>query len=133
MDGLAAPKSTDVVTIVSLEGEFDISDRRRLNDAFAVAAASPTVIVDFNKTSYIDSSALHCILTLRQSVYDSESRLVLVGLHDSVRRVFELCHLERLFDIRPTLESVPDKAFEPARLQRLTLSSTSMGADSTSR
>jgi anti-anti-sigma factor len=130
MDGSSSSELAALVTIVTLEGEFDVSDRRRLADAFAVAAASPTVIVDFSKTSYIDSSALHCVLMLRQSVRDNQSRLVLVGLHDSVRRVFEICHLEPLFDIRPNLESARDGDLDPLRLQRLTLASTSMGADS---
>lgn len=126
MERSSAPDVAALVTIVSLEGEFDVSDRGRLADAFAVAAASPTVIVDFEKTSYIDSSALHCLLMLRQSVRDSQSHLVLVGLHHSVRRVFDICHLEPLFDIRPNLESARDGQVDPLRLQRLTLLSTSM-------
>lgn len=129
MESLRASEDAAPVTLVSLEGEFDVSDRRRLTDAFAVAAASSTVIVDFNKATYIDSSALHCILMLRQSMQESQSDLVLVGLHDTVYRVFEICHLEPLFDIRPSLESMRDGELDPSGLQCVTLLSTSMGAD----
>ncbi len=131
MESLRASEVAAPVTLVSLEGEFDVCDRRRLTDAFAVAAASSTVIVDFNKATYIDSSTLHCILMLRQSMQESQSDLVLVGLHDSVRRVFEICHLEPLFDIRRSLESMRDGELDPSRVQCVTLLSTSMGADST--
>ncbi len=131
MESFSPSEIAGLVTLVSLEGEFDVCDRRRLTDAFAVAAASSSVIVDFDRATYIDSSALHCILILRQKMQESQSDLVLVGLHDSVRRVFEVCHLEALFDIRPSLESMNGE-LDSSRLQRVKLLSTSIGGDSVS-
>lgn len=39
--------------VIALEGEFDIAERVRLLDAFAVTTSSPLVVIDFEKTRYI--------------------------------------------------------------------------------
>ena len=69
-----------------------------------VAAASPTVVMNFEKTKYVDSSILQCIVALREVLLEREAQLVVVGLHDGVSRLFDICQFEQIFDIRQSVD-----------------------------
>jgi anti-sigma B factor antagonist len=110
------------VTIVNLEGEFDIAERSRLLDAFAVTTNSAVIIVDFEKTRYVDSSVLECLVTLERTVAERDAKLVLISLRPEIRRIFEVCGLERLFDIRSNLgDAASELGAEPAAVRTLSL------------
>jgi anti-sigma B factor antagonist len=101
----STPGQPDVF-VVSLEGEFDVSERVRLLDAFAVTTASPSVVIDFEKARYIDSSVLECLIALERTIEERGARLCLTGLGPELRRILEICALEPLFDIRAKLSDV---------------------------
>jgi anti-anti-sigma factor len=124
------------VTIINLEGEFDIAERSRLLDAFAVTTNSAVVVIDFGKTRYVDSSVLECLVTLERTMAERNARLVLVSLRPGISRIFEACGLERLFDIRGNADDVTGQlGVEPDQVRTLSLISgpaASFGADETS-
>ena len=91
------------LSIISLEGEFDLSQRSRLNDAFAIAKSDRAVIVDFTKASYIDSTVIACLIDLHRAMLSHGGRLMLAGLDASFRRVFEIAGLTSMFDSTPTM------------------------------
>lgn len=108
--------------IISLVGEFDIAERARLLDAFAIATSAAVVVIDLKKTRYLDSTVLECIVALRRAITERGARLVLVGLSPDIRRLLEICGLERLFEIRPSLGDVTNEMSGDApRLRRLSL------------
>jgi anti-anti-sigma factor len=92
--------------IIRLEGEFDLSERERLTDAFGIARSTQLVIVDFEKTAYVDSTVLHCLVALDAATRKRNAQLVLTGLGTSLQRVFKICSLDRYFDIRRSLSEV---------------------------
>lgn len=96
-------------------------DRERLLDAFALATRAPAVVLDLEKTEYVDSVILECILALRQATLGRGARLVLVGLNGTVERLFELCQLTPLFEVHERLSAVLDGAVEAGTVSRLTL------------
>ncbi|MGC1381903.1 MAG: STAS domain-containing protein [Candidatus Baltobacteraceae bacterium] len=106
--------------VIRLRGEFDIWERDRLRDAFAVAASAPLVIVDFEKVTYMDSTALSCLIELREATAMRSGELFLVNLAPFCRRIIEICGLDRVFDIRGSLSSVPGITSVP-RAPELTL------------
>lgn len=91
------------LSIISLEGEFDLSQRTRLQDVFASAKSSPAVIVDFTDAHYIDSTVVACLIELRRANVEQKGRLMLAGLNPSHRRVFEVTGLSSAFDSLPTI------------------------------
>ena len=108
--------------VISLEGEFDLAERTRLLDAFAITTSSPIVIINFEKTRYIDSTVLECLVALERTIAERGARLILVGLRPEIRRVFDVCGLQRLFDIRDTLAVVAKAlAVEASRVRKLSL------------
>jgi anti-anti-sigma factor len=109
--------------IISLVGDFDIAERARLLDACAIAMSAAVVVIDLKKTRYLDSTVLECIVALRHAVAERGARLVLVGLSPDIRRIVEICNLERILEIRPSLSDVTNELSgdRAPRLRRLSL------------
>lgn len=89
------------VTVVALDGEFDLADRQRLADAFEVAVRDPVVIVDLSRTAYMDSTALSELVKLRSYA----AKLVVTQPTGSVLRLFDVAHVAGLFELRPSLKT----------------------------
>lgn len=121
MDPLTISNGAPATTIVSLDGEFDLADRARLQDMLMVAAASPTVVMNFEKTKYVDSSILQCVVSLRKVLEERQAQLVVVGLHDGVSRLFEVCRFEQIFDIRQSVGDAIAKDTGSINVRQLTL------------
>ncbi len=114
------------VFVVRLEGLFNVAERERLEDAFAIPSSAALVVVDFRRVGYFDSSAIECLANLQRRTRSRGAELVLVGLDASFGRALELCEVEPPFDIRTSwseMERVPE--LEPAQLRTLTLVSRS--------
>lgn len=105
--------------LIRLEGEFDLAERRRLTDAFAIATSVPLVIVDLERTQYIDSSVLECLVAGHNALLKRGTELVLVGLHHQVRRLFQVTELEKFFTIRDSVDDVINT--DSSEVRRLTI------------
>lgn len=93
-------------TIVALDGEFDLAQRQRVNDAFEAVADDSLVVIDLERAQYIDSTVLSCLIRLRRDLTDRGGTLVLARPRPMVKRLLEVAGLSELFDIRPTLAEV---------------------------
>jgi len=92
-------------TVVTLTGEIDMSCspavRRVLLQATAERAA--TIVIDASSVPHMDSSGVATMVEALQKVKRYHGRLVLVGLQDRVRSVFEIAKLTELFEMKPNL------------------------------
>lgn len=108
--------------VIALDGEFDIAERVRLLDAFAVTTSSPLVVIDFEKTRYIDSTVLECLVALERAISERGAQLILVALQPQIRRIVDVCGLDRLFDIRDRATDVTTAfGIDSASIRRLAL------------
>lgn len=71
--------------------------RRKLFDA--LRAKPPNVSVDLSAVSYIDTSGLATLVEAVRIARRQGTRLILLGIHDQPRYLFEITHLDRLFEI----------------------------------
>jgi len=111
--------------VIRLEGEFDVAERARLLDAFAVANSSAVVVIDFKRTRYIDSTVLECLVRLERALSERGATLLFSELSPEVRRIFDVCGFDRLFNIRRSLGEVMNELdADAARVRRLTLTAT---------
>lgn len=109
--------------MIQLEGEFDLSERERVAEAFAIAHTSAVVVVNFQKTTYIDSSVLICLVELRQKVEERGANLYLVGLSSNLLRLLEIARLRDHFNVRSSLGEI--SGADVSRMGRLTIESRS--------
>jgi anti-sigma B factor antagonist len=107
--------------VIQLEGEFDLAERERLIDAFAIVQSAPVVVVDLRKTTYIDSAVLQRLVALNEATHKRDAKLVVVGLHGAILRLFQITGLHQVFEIRDTLNDVA--GLDGARARRLTIES----------
>ena len=91
-------------TVVHLEmsGEFDISNKESLCALLRQGESADVVIIDMTNTTYIDSTALHCLTDLRKRLLTHGEGVVrLVGVSPSISKLFAITGLDGLFEIRP--------------------------------
>src|SRR5580658_6591328 len=96
------PEALDVF-VIELVGEFDFSESERLTDTFAITKTAPLVFVDLSNVSYLDSTALQCLVDLRNARCGRGVGLVLLGVQPAIARLFEITKLADVFDMRSSL------------------------------
>ena len=86
---------------VAIQGRITITTsgemRRMLSSALRAKPAS--VSVDLSDVSYIDTSGLATLVEAVRIARKQGTRLILGGIHDQPRYLFEITHLDRLFDM----------------------------------
>jgi len=86
---------------VAIHGRITIATsgemRRTLSDALRAKPAN--VSVDLSDVSYIDTSGLATLVEAAGLAYKQGTRLILGGIHDQPRYLFEITHLDRLFEM----------------------------------
>lgn len=107
-----SPLTTDVtkhgdLTVVSPVGEIDLATqgelRSLLNDL--VVAGDVHLVLDLSGVEFIDSTGIGALIGTRRRVHAFQGSLVLVCPDEAILKIFTITGLEKVFDIRPTLES----------------------------
>jgi anti-sigma B factor antagonist len=121
------PAGSDDVTVIAVEGEFDLASCEKLKPAAdeAVAGRRP-LILDLSDCSFIDSSGLRLILQIAKELGDGDGSpipmSVVVG-ESGIRKLFALTAIDQsipLFDSREQarawLHTDPSPNGKPASL-----------------
>src|SRR5438045_747097 len=97
---LDVEKSGDV-TVVTLQAEhLDASIAEEFKRSMApVIDANSKVVFDMSPLQFVDSAGLGAILSCLRKLSASNGDLKLCGLSKSVRAVFEISRMHRIFDI----------------------------------
>jgi len=98
------------VTVVSLTGDIDLYCSPEVRQVLSEATDRqvPVVVVDVSEVPHMDSSGVATLVEALQKVKRYKGRLVLVGMQDRVKSVFEISRLMELFEIKPRLAEVLD-------------------------
>ena len=94
----------DDVLLVEVDGQLVVTNRQEFKQAIldAVEQGARTVVIDFARTGYIDSSGLGALVSLSKRVRDAGGDIRLASLHDELRTLFELTRLDQLFPLYAT-------------------------------
>jgi anti-sigma B factor antagonist len=103
--GIIQSDADDVTSVVSVEGELDLSTAPRLKWMLvdSLAAGRKNLLVDLTGTTFMDSTALGVLVAVNRTLEDG-ARLVIVCSRPNVLKIFELSGMEGVFTILPTLE-----------------------------
>lgn len=87
--------------VVSPAGDVDLSRSPALRNALREAQAGrpPRVIVDLSLVDYMDSSGVATLVEAYQIARRQSTKMVLCGLRDRVRSIFEIARLDTVFSI----------------------------------
>jgi anti-anti-sigma factor len=90
----------DVVTL-SIDGIFDVSVYELFKEACgAHANDTAQFVIDMDKTTYMDSSALGMLLLLREKTHGDKDRVKLINVGESVLSILEIAQFQQLFNIQ---------------------------------
>ena len=89
------------VTLVEVDGELTVGNRERFKQVVLqrLEAGERKFVMDFAESSYIDSTGLGSLVSLSRKVREAGGRLLLAGLNEDLRTLFELTKLDSVFEI----------------------------------
>ena len=95
--------TSDRVTVLSPVGRIDTTTSGRLEDTLRqnVDGGVRDLLVDLAGIEYISSAGLRVFLVLAKRMKDLRGRLVLCGMREPVRQVFQLAGFMPLFVVEP--------------------------------
>ncbi len=91
--------------LVTLTGELDAHDAPRLRELFARALADASdgrLLLDLTQVSFLDSTALGCIVGLLRRSREAGGELDVVLPCSDALRIFEITGLDRILTTYPT-------------------------------
>lgn len=99
-------KTEEDFLIIKLEGEVDASSSIHLDKALrkAIDQNFKKILVDCNNLNYISSAGLGVFMSYIQDFQSQNINLVLFGLSDKVKNVFEILGLDQLLKISKNLK-----------------------------
>lgn len=88
---------------VAVEGRITVnnSDEMRQKLVTALRSKPAKVIVDLSRVTYMDSSGLATLLEATRTARRQGTQLLLAGLSGQPKSVFNVAHLEGLFEFVP--------------------------------
>ena len=92
------------VSILGLSGRFDQEGAKVFGEKIAqiLAGGERSILLDFAEVAYISSAGLRELVMAAKKMSSAGGKLVLAGLTEPVRKVFQLCNMEAIFKIRTT-------------------------------
>ncbi|MFZ2956529.1 MAG: STAS domain-containing protein [Candidatus Ozemobacteraceae bacterium] len=92
--------------IVCCGKEVTISNSSDFTGVIAeqVKSGKKLVVIDFTKTSFIDSSGLGAIIANISEIQNRKIQLIFGGCNSIIRKVLELVGLNRIFPVLTTME-----------------------------
>jgi len=90
----------DISSLI-INGEIDASSSIQLDDSLGVVVGSGTkkILVDCSQLNYISSAGLGVFMSYIEDVNSQEIKMVIFGLNEKVKNVFDILGLDQLLII----------------------------------
>ncbi len=97
-------KVDDSTYVIALSGEVDLYTAPEFKQQLleVIANGGKDVVVDFTKTTFIDSTTLGVLVGGVKRLRAQDGRLSLVCSDRNITKIFEITGLDRVFTIYPT-------------------------------
>ena len=87
--------------IISIEGRITVDNSPEMRRRIAIALESKPaeLTVDLSRVTYIEGSGTATLVEASRIAHQQGTRLVLTGIQGQTRYLFEVTHMDQLFDI----------------------------------
>ncbi len=94
--------------MVTPEGDIDMHRSPELRAVLrGVNEKKPKrLIVNLSKVGYMDSSGLATLVECMRTAKSNQTEMILCGMNDRVRAIFEIARLDQFFIIVPTVDDI---------------------------
>ncbi|WP_372369502.1 STAS domain-containing protein [Candidatus Uabimicrobium sp. HlEnr_7] len=97
--------NNDILLITLTVDVLDASNNNDFKDQTSeVVKQQPKVLIDMSALTFIDSSGLGAILSCLRNCNENKGKLKLFAISKTVRTLFELVRMHKVFDIYNTKE-----------------------------
>ena len=97
----AVKSATGEELTISIEGRFDFSAHQEFRDCYEHVDQEPaSYVVDLNRTTYLDSSALGMLLLLRDHAGGDSAEIKIINCNRDVKKILTISNFEQLFTIQ---------------------------------
>ncbi len=104
-------------TIVTLRGELDLATQGtfRAQVIDLIVSGANHLVIDLSALDFLDSTGLGALIGIRRRTHALQGSMVLVCPTHAVLELFAIAGLEKVFDIRPTLDAALEAGQAPQR------------------
>lgn len=97
----------DGAVVLAPEGDVDLSRSPVLRNALRQAQTSRPrrLVVDLSLVDYMDSSGVATLVEALQMARRNNTKMVLCGMREKVRSIFEIARLDTVFAISDTVDA----------------------------
>jgi anti-anti-sigma factor len=94
------------IFILGLSGKFDSEGAKMFGERMTQIFDSGErhILLDFTEVTYISSAGLRGLVLAQKQLAGSGGMMVLAGVTEPVRKVFQICNLDTIFTLEPTKE-----------------------------
>jgi anti-sigma B factor antagonist len=104
MVSISAEKTNDIL-VICIDGEIDASSSIHLdNELSAAINENKKILVDCSKLDYISSAGLGVFMSYINDMEERNIKMVLFGMSNKVKNVFQILGLDQLLKIVETSE-----------------------------
>lgn len=89
----------DNTATIKFNEKFNFSCQADFRQAYEKIPKSHRFILDFSKTSYIDSAALGMLLLLKDYAGGDDAKIEIIKCKPEVKNIFQISNFDRLFII----------------------------------
>ena len=100
-------KNLETVAFLYLEGRIVAGETEVLRNAIPPFDNITAVILDLARVTTVDAHGLGVLLQLREQASSKGARVKLINVNKPIRQVFEITHLNSVFQIVPGIEFFP--------------------------
>lgn len=117
-------RTKEGVIVISLSGCLDKYHAPFIHSQIqkAVAQKTPNIVVNLGSVELVDPIGLSVLLKGKRTVQDFHGDMKLCGLGQGLRSLFEVLHLNFMFEIYPTVEDAIHAFHEAALLNAISVS-----------
>ncbi len=92
------------IHVIDLSGDFDLYEATEFKTRLKtwISSGVKKMVVNLKDLRYIDSSGIGALISGLQQMFKVGGKFKIAGLHQDLRRSFELANLVRLFEIYST-------------------------------
>jgi anti-sigma B factor antagonist len=97
---ISEDRKADVV-ILALSGKLDATTAKTFEDKIlgVINSGAPRLVVDLSRLEYVSSSGLRVLLLAAKRLRATDGKIVLCGLQDHIRQVFDLAGFSSILSI----------------------------------
>jgi anti-sigma B factor antagonist len=93
--------------VLRLQGDIDLNVSPAVTASLnAMIKKKPErIVIDLSRTTYIDSAGMAALILAMQDVEAYGGKFFLSGLQETIRSIFEISRLDRIFRIVPDVDA----------------------------